>query len=986
MSRVFNVPAGLPFLGILAEGLLEDYSDRLADALVLLPSRRACLGLRDAFLDVTDSAAMLLPRMQPVADAEGDALPIGPAEPDIPLAVDPLRRQLLLARLVKAQRTDGETGITDEHAIRLAADLAAFLDEMQTEEVPLERLDTLVEGELAEHWQKILTFLQILAVAWPSVLEEEERVDPATRRRLMLERTLNRWQQRPPERPIIAAGITGTVPAVARLVAAVAKLPAGLVLLPGLDQQMDEDGWAAVEKAPAHPQFGLQRLLDVIGASRGEVADWRGICGPVERCRFLSDIMRPAETSEAWTSLPDPPEAALAGLERAEVRDFSSEAELLALRMREALEVPEQTVALVTSDRTLGRRVAAEMRRFDVVLDDSAGVPLDQTAPGSFLLLAARAVIDGLQPVPLMSLLKHPLAFGGRSRGAFRRLVRALERAVLRGPRTASGFVALRSEIERRATSKYWDAAVSGEALLDWLDGIAEAAGPLAAFRATDEQAYGNLIDAHLAFAEWLATGEDGERSELWAKEAGQEAAAFMAALQLATRDLPPVAVSAYPALLAVMMGNRAVYQQVDRHPRAVILGQLESRLHQADTVLIGGLNEGVWPRSPSPSPWLNRAMRQSLGLPAAEQAIGIAAHDFVQAASGKRVLLSRASKDSGGAPTTPSRWLTRLDAVLRSKGMVERLDVECHWLDWASHRASPVAVAPAEQPAPKPPVVARPRTLWATDVEALMRNPYGFYARRILEFRELDPLDAEPGAAERGQIIHGVLEEFVKAHPVTLPKKALDVLLSIGRRRFEALAGHPHVSAIWWPRFLAVAEWYLAQEAKRRVRAKRVLAELTGEIELSAISGKFSLKARADRVELTGEGLAVVDYKTGTIPNTRDVQSGMSPQLPLTALIAQAGGFQDLGSLPAEQVLYWGLKGGEIPGVETDPLAKQDLAIVIRQAGEGIVRLMDYFADDEKAYPAVPRPEAAGLNTSWDHLARNKEWQGSLAVRGDDP
>jgi len=984
LNRVFNIPAGVGFLRALAEGLLDEHADRLADALVLLPSRRSCLGLRDAFLDVTGTAALLLPRLQPVADAEGDLLPIGPDEADIPRAIDPLRRQLLLARLVKALRREGEAGITDEHAIRLAADLAAFLDEMQTEEVPLDRLDGLVEGELAEHWQKVLRFLQILASAWPAVLQEEGCVDPAFRRRLLLERTLARWIERPPTRPVIAAGITGTVPVVARLVAAVARLPAGLVLLPGLDRQMDDVAWGEVAKAPAHPQFGLWRLLEMIGARRDEVADWRGLGGPVMRHRFLGDIMRPAETSEAWTALPDPPEAALAGLERAETGDFASEAELLALRMREALETPGKTVALVTSDRTLGRRVAAEMRRFDVVLDDSAGMPLDQTAPGSFLLLTARAVIDGLPPVVLMAALKHPLACGGRSRAGFRRLVRDLERALLRGPRISGGFSALRTETAARGKTDYWDAATSADELVAWLDEIEVAARRLAALKPTDEHPYGVLIDAHLAFAEWLATGEDGRQSELWAKEAGQEAAAFMATLRLAARDLPAVAVSAYPALLAVMMGSRSVYPQVDRHPRAVILGQLESRLQQADTILIGGLNEGVWPRPPSPSPWLSRAMRQAIGLPPAEQSIGFAAHDFVQAACGPRVLLSRARKDTAGAPTTPSRWLARLDAVLRSKAMVDRLDIEAHWLEWANRRISPQQVRPVDRPAPAPPVAARPRTLWVTDVETLMRNPYAFYARRILGLRELDPLDAEPGAAERGQIIHAILEEFVRVHPASLPADARDRLLAMGRRRFADLDGHPQVRAIWWPRFLGIAEWFLSQEAVRRERASRVLAEQTGEVILKAASGPLTLKARADRIELTATGLRIVDYKTGVVPKTRDVQSGMSPQLPLTALIAQSGGFRQATGMPAEQLLYWVLKGGETPGVENDPLARLDLAMVINQAAEGIGRLIDYFALQDSAYPAVPRPEAAGLNTAWDHLARNKEWQGSLVVRGD--
>ena len=144
-----------------------------------------------------------------------------------------------------------------------------------------------------------------------------------------------------------------------------------------------------------------------------------------------------------------PTPAALQGLVLERHPDLPGEALALALRMRAALEDPERSAALVTRDRQLARRVAAELRRWGIEVDDSAGTPLDQTPPGAFLLLTARMVIDGVTPVALLAALKHPFARNGQDQGSFRDQVRALECACLRGPRLAGGFSGILVELRR---------------------------------------------------------------------------------------------------------------------------------------------------------------------------------------------------------------------------------------------------------------------------------------------------------------------------------------------------------------------------------------------------------------------------------------------------------------------------------------------------------------------------------------------------------
>src|SRR5262249_1539303 len=143
------------------------------------------------------------------------------------------------------------------------------IDELHIEGVPFDRLETLVEADFAEHWQQTLHFLRIVGRSWPEILAQRGMIDAIDRRNRLRRLQAARWRAAPPGHPVIAAGSTGTQPATRELLAVVAKLPEGCVVLPGLDQVLDEVGWAAID--PTHPQAGLRELLQTLAMERAAV-------------------------------------------------------------------------------------------------------------------------------------------------------------------------------------------------------------------------------------------------------------------------------------------------------------------------------------------------------------------------------------------------------------------------------------------------------------------------------------------------------------------------------------------------------------------------------------------------------------------------------------------------------------------------------------------------------------------------------------------
>ena len=987
-AKVFTIAAGLPFTDALAAGILESVARdplRLAKVTVLVPTRRARRSLADAFLRQGGGRALLLPRMMALGDLDEDEILLtGGFTPDdsgidagggdlaLPPALGGLRRQLMLARLVRGM--DEKT--SPDQAANLALELARLLDQVATERLTFDGLERLAPEDFASHWQRTLTFLKVLTEQWPKVLAAEEALDAAERRNRLLDAQAETWRRNPPVDPVIAAGSTGSIPATANLLSVVARLPAGAVVLPGLDKDASPEVWKML--APHHPQFGMARLLDHLGVGRDDVQAWP-VPGfdkpPSPRARLVNAALTPADATPPKLSRQQL-EQALVGVAVVECPGAGEEAAVIALVLRRVLETPGRTAALVTPDRGLARRVAAELERWHVAVDDSAGQPLARTPPGAFLALTARMIAERLAPVPLLAVLKHPLAGCGMEPARLRTQVRALEIAVLRGPRPAEGVKGLRDALKANRAFRE-DAPKAARDLDAFLKRLDKIVRPLAAAMSGKPRPFVAVLRAHVAAAEALAaTADQDGPSRLWEKEAGEAAANFVAEINDAGRDLGAVTAADYPALLETLMAGRAVRPRYARHPRLHIWGLLEARLQQADVMILGGLNEGTWPVEAKASPWMSRPMLKEFGLPPPERRIGLAAHDFAQAFAAPDVVLTRATRVEG-TPQVPSRWLLRLENIFARAGLEDAMAAKEPWLEWLAGLDKPKEPIAIAEPNPAPPLAARPRRLPVTEIETWLRDPYALYARRVLKLKPLDPIDAEPGAAERGIIVHDALERFIAAHRGALPDDALSRLIALGRQVFDERLAHPGVRAFWWPRFERVARWFVEEERRRRAEGFAPIAvEVTGEMEIPGKAGPFVLTARADRIDRRADiGLVVIDYKTGQTPSLNQMRSGLAPQLPLEAAIAEHGGFVGVDAGEVAQLVYFKLSGGRDPGKRS--ALTGDVGEVAADAVAGLTALVRRFDDPKQPYLSKRRPMRENVPGDYDHLARFREWRG---------
>lgn len=1003
--RLFTVPLGLPFLPAVARGTLERFGtgEALSAATILLPTQRSARALRDAFLAASQSDALLLPRTRALAGLsveDVDELQL-PALLKLPPAVDPLRRQAVLARFAARMPRHAGGPPTAEHAWSLGGELAKLLDEIALEEAEplpddpallahlwLDRLDALAPENLARHWQITTTFLKGVVRAWEEWLAEQGLLDIGVRRVLALRAQKREWEERPPSTPVIAAGIGlgGTVPAAADLLRTIAtRLSCGFVILPGEDEASARIPTEELAEACTHPFSGQRRMLHRMGATMADAQSWTADPPPAgERAALLGTAMLPPGSLRAWQTR-DPARwgGAMRRLHRIEAADSQAEAAAIALTLRGALERPGARAALVTPDRDLACRVASELPRHGILAEDSAGQPLSATPNGVFLRLVAHLAAGECGPVPLLAVLKHPLCAAGWERGDWNAAVRLLELRVLRGPSPAPGFDGLRAAMD---ATRLDDAARARlERLLRSLE---DALGPFKSLpRHGALRPAADLLDEHLLAAERLAETpalEGGLR--LYAQAEGEALARHLAALRPAMAEMAPLPPGEWPTLfesalsLGTTRGARVSRGRSEaHHPHVEILGLIEARLLDFDCVVLGALDENVWPQAADPGPWMSRPMRREFGLPSPELRIGRVAADFLTVAcAGRHVTLSRAAR-RGGSPTVPARWLTRLATFLRgqAKGHAHGLSLPLsHAPAWAEALDRPEGGArPWERPAFAPPAAARPHRLTISDVATLIADPYSFYAQRILRLRVLEPLEQEPGAADFGNLVHAAIHRFLGALPPTWPGEAEAARLwEAASRDAEADAQlRPAMAALWRPRLARVGGFVRGVEAARRPGQLSAKAEVRARWDLRRPGGVATLEGRADRVDLLPDGaVRLVDYKTGAPPSAKDVRAGNAPQLALEALLAEEGAFEGVAAAPVEALEYWKLTGALDPGeVKRLDVEMPELVAEARRAVEG---LADRFLFGRAPFLARPHPGRAA-KADYAHLARIAEW-----------
>lgn len=1004
-KHLFSIAPHAPFLPTLVARILDGTLPNpapspfgLADLTILVPTRRARLALADAFL-ARCGPAMLLPDIRTIGDTDDTEEPFLPPfdAPPFPRVATTLARRLTLARLISAWiaaadkapfSTTGASGFASPPSpaeiLGLADSLGTLIDDCEIEKIPPSALRELPVGSLSEHWQESLKFLEIALDTWPQILAECGQIDPSRLRNLRLERQAEIAALVYAGRPVIAAGSTGSIPATARLLGAIAQLPDGALVLPGLDTSMTIETHKSLLNTAAaphgHPQYGLARLLARLGCGVGEVEELAP--APAPRTQLVRRALALAQDTAHWNETRPTPEqiaAACAGLSILAARSEDEEARAVAVAAR-AARAELKTVGIVTPDRNLARRIAAELRRFEIDVDDSAGAPLFQSRAGRLVRQAIALVAEDWAPVPLIALMRNRHVTLGRSRAELAGLTDQIELALLRGQRLGHGPDGLRAAIDANLDNRLQYPRLrltsdQADALRGLIANLEAALAPLSAL-AKSKAFHAADLAAAIAAAIAALTGagsphqavpEGGDALTKWTQEA-----------TILAGDGPVFAAHHLAEAFEGLIAGLSVRVPAPKDSGIAIWGLLEARLLSTDLTILAGVNEGLWPAPADPGPWLSRNMAIAIGLEPEERRQGQMAHDFEMALGGKEVLMTYAER-VGANPALPSRLLQRLEAFLGQNAQTQMRDRGAKTLQIARALDNVPVMAPARPPLPSPPASTRPRSLSITEVEKLIRSPFDLYARYVLGLLPLEPLGADPGHRERGTLIHDIFARVMSEANLSDPA-ALDKLLAIADETFAGLDAAAGRRAIWRRRLRVQGEKFLAFERGREARVAARYMEQSARWELKISGERFELRGRADRIDRLNDGTyEIIDFKTGSVPIPKDMTGFLAPQLLLEAAMVSAGAFTGIPPGPVSALTYLRLPA-DPTGFELKPFAlpaEQSIAataeaLMIHLLG----RIETFLFSDTQAMPARILPNLKqNFAGDYDHLARVAEW-----------
>ncbi len=989
-ASVYSIPAHRGFADALATGLIARFGkevDGLARLTLLVPNQRAGRAITEAFVRQAEQG-LLLPRMVAVGDIDlaeslGSALDSIGAGPDIPPAVEGVQRLFALTEII------GETGhllkgeLSPTEKLRLAREVAATIDSLLVEDIPQARLGEIdIADELAHHWQTSLNFFESVHGKWQEKLASLGMIDAADRRNQLLRYAARKWENEPAPYPVIAVGITTAAPAIAALQKTIAFMRQGMVVLPDLDLTLDDDIWDTLEPVefgpdvprPAvgvvtHPQYHLKLLLHRMGVNRGEVMRWARSGqsdAPAQRAHVISNIFLPAEESSNWRGL-DSRARSVSQLKVIEAANPEEEALAIAIRVREALEVKGDRIAVVTPDRQLAARVSAHLKRWHIDADDSAGQALSVVPEGVLLITLAECISEDFAPVSLLGLFKHPLVQSGDVRATWLRQVRRLDLA-LRGPRRTGGFAALHQAVAE--AKRVLPDEKAREELLAWLDSAEQLMQPAIALR----QARDTQLSDYLAALRDTATALCGAR--IWSGIAGRSAADMLSEIEAEAAQVRLAMEPRHgPAILRSFTDEVAIRPAYGKHPHVAIYGLLEARLQQADLVICGGLNEGSWPQAPDIDPLLSPRIAREIGLAPPELRIGLAAHDLAGAMGAPRVILTRAKREASG-PAVASRFFLRLQAM---SGARLQADKEALYLARALDRQLPASRM--EQPRPMPDAAQRRVDIAVTDLDRLRADPFAFYARKILHLAALDMVDAPPSPAWRGSAVHEILEAWKK-------EDGLDPARLVARAEALLMSGSANalLRTLWRPRLIAAIRWIAEETARLMAEGRDVrAAEIWGDMTIRGVR----ISGKVDRIDglPDGEKLAIIDYKTGSPPSGSQVEAGFALQLGLLGMIAERGGFKDISG-EAKAFEYWSLaknKAGGF-GYRDEPVKEgRKRTGLLREeftqkTEEYLIDAIDRWLLGTEPFTAKLNPDLPSYN-DYDQLMRLDEWYGRLVT-----
>ncbi len=960
MTLVYNIPLSSPFIDSLANFILDNYRND-PKAVVIVPNQHYAKSLLSAFISLQTKDSFIFPKIEVLNDLEANKYLVD--IPNNPTILSSLQQKLLLSNLV-AQWARNKEGIslTLSQTHNIGEELAKFLNILEAEQAPICDLKNLVPNEFAKQWKITLDLLELIIDVWPKLLNDKNLISKEQYLNLIIQEKIKTIENNSSPSPIIIAGFDNYTTPIKNLLKAISNKINGIIFINGLDYFISDGMWEELHEDNA--QFHNKKLLNLLNINRNQVINLP--YSNIDKEKIASLLNYSAENSTYWQNIDNISSKAIDGLEYIQTSSATEEAQVIALMIKKILLTNNQTCSLVTQNKTLAAKVITSLNKLGVPAEQTWNKPIRNSSCAIFLKLIL-SLTSNYTTKDLLALLKHEYCCLGHEKHKFNNIIYNLEKDYLRKRNFPNGIKDILVLLKK-----------DNYPHLDFIEKLDFLIDKFLLIGKNHALSIEQLITSHVNFAQELANTSDQNPQKYdispFHSEAGVAILNELNSLANSTYLFSYVKWGDYITIFDSLVNNISYCSNKNNLPRLTILSPEEAKILKRDLIIISDVNEESIPSICGINPWLNEQMTKKLGILTNAQNIALQAKTFANLIAQPNVIITRSIKN-GGAQTISSRFLIKLEIILKKLNLHEKIVSTKSWQDWLkiiNHIEILDSITP---PAPTPPIEARPKKLSVTNIELLLRNPYGFYAKNILGLYKLETLDYVPSVAELGNIVHKCLDDFIKNYASLEENNQLNYLLSIIKYELDQYVINPITYNFWWSRLNKIAKWFVDNEKKRRQSPLLVFTEQQGYIEII----DTIVTAKADRIEVKDNCVSIIDYKTGTPPTDKEISLGISPQIILEGLILRNGKFNEpkITSNQIYSLEFWQLKGNidEPASIKNADSNKSNINNLIDQANEGIHNLINYFNDPQAKYLSTPDPKIKPKYNDYEHLARNKEW-----------
>lgn len=945
-SNIFNIPANYHFFESVFDWMEKNFAKEIngeiSEAKIFLPNRRSCREFRELFLK--KEINIILPEIKAISDISYEDFFSFLPEKEVKDIIDEIAQikvldgidyLFFLSKEIQKLSVFGE--INFDQAFKIAIHLKDLFDEIEREEIDLKKLEEIDDSDLAQHRQLTLDFLKNFHVQIKNSLLKKNILFSSSAQNFIIQKFVYLLEKYGSKTPIIIAGSTGSVSFGKKLIKAISQQKNGYVILHALSENEKDF------EEESHPQFFLNQLLKFLEIEKNQIkriADEKFCLSDEDRQNLISLMMLPSKEIVKWQKAADflnikkISEDLQSNLRLIEAKNAIEEAKIISLILTKNLQ-QKKSAALITNNDRLANLVKSELERLSLPFNDTRNIGINNSKLINFLTDILELYSSDFDSHNLLTVLKNPLCFYSQNK----EILADFEIKILRQDRSKLGLSGILDKLQN----------LNDKNLTDFFNSFYTELSHL--------NKNNNLVTQLNSLIKALENLSKKSWQKLLEEEPAQiEIFEFVEKIKLQNDlavDWPSLA-----STLKNLFSQISFFEKSDASAPIQILSTLEARLLNYDLVIIASLNEGDFPTI-EPENWLGKKIKKDLGIDRTLKKIGQNAYDFCNYLSNKSVVLTRC-KSSNGMIAIESPFLLKFKTLCKKIKIEPNLGEKYFSLLKEMNHLEERRI---KAPEPKPKIDLRPQKISITEISKLISDPYFIYAKKILQLSELEKIDFEPSYAEFGSFIHKALEEFVKNPQENFLEKSHKI--------FEKYFFSEESKLTWWPKFENIFSDFLKKNEE--------FSDLKNylEIPVKLKLGDILISGKIDRVILDEENkIEIFDYKTGQIPPTKDVISGIEPQLTIAALVLLEGIIDsELENTNPENIKslnYWKLSASKEGEIKKICKENEEIKILIAAAKSGLTKLFEHFSDEKNGYIATENNE----KSEYQHLARVKEWK----------